>query len=72
MLDLSSANEKEFIHFDTIDECDKFKKWYTGNIGQLCCYGRGCHLYNVADDKHVEIIRTQFLSSQEGSPVVAN
>lgn len=72
MLDMSYDQEKEFIHFDSIDECERFKKWYTGSIGQTCCYGLGCHLHNVPDYKQVEIIRTRFLSSQGVSPTVVS
>ena len=30
-----------FIHFNTKEDCEKFKAIFNGNIEHSCCYGKG-------------------------------
>ena len=49
-----------YIHFDDIKTCKKFMK-YNKNVGTNCCGGKGCIIYNVANQKEISEIKTAFL-----------
>ena len=60
----NNKNKKEektfYIHFDDIKTCKKFMK-YNKNVGTNCCGGKGCIIYNVANQKEISEIKTAFL-----------
>ena len=39
--------DKTFIHFNDNETLTKFIEWYKGDIGHICCGGKGCHLKDV-------------------------
>ena len=39
-------DDKYFIHFSSIEGCDKFKNEFNGSIGHTCCSGKGVHVKN--------------------------
>ena len=60
----NNKNKKEektfYIHFDDIKTCKKFMK-YNKNVGTKCCGGKGCIIYNVANQKEISEIKTAFI-----------
>ena len=42
-------DDKYFIHFSSIEGCDKFKKEFNGSIGHTCCSGKGVHVKTYND-----------------------
>ena len=60
----NNNNKKEpqtfYIHFDDIKTCKKFMK-HNKNVGTNCCGGKGCIIYNVANQKEISEIKTAFL-----------
>ena len=60
----NNKNKKEektfYIHFDDIKTCKKFMK-YNKNVGTNCCGGKGCIIYNVANQKEISEIKTAFI-----------
>jgi hypothetical protein len=44
IIDINNDNNEYYIHFNTIKECDNFKKIFTGKVGNICCGGLGVQL----------------------------
>jgi hypothetical protein len=52
---MEEINDKEFIHFDTVEECEDFVQYlktYDISITHKCCSNKGCGLIK---NKFIEI-----------------
>ena len=55
-------NDKDFyIHFDTPEQCNQFKKNYSKPIGHTCCSGKGCKLLTVTSWNEVHTLKREWL-----------
>lgn len=62
---LIDEDKSFFIHFDSIKECNSFKRKFTGTYGNICCNGKGVHIktYNgkIVDNNQIyDIIRKEY------------
>lgn len=58
------GNDDCFIHFDNKDECQKFITFYKGNIGHICCNGKGCKLLGIKNYQEIHKIKNNFLNNK--------
>ena len=60
---INIKNNDFFIHFDTADECNRFRKTYYGMITEhICCNGKGCKIIGVSSYDEVYKIKNEFLN----------
>ena len=55
--------DKNFIHFESVELCNKFKEWYSGSIGHTCCDGKGCLVIDASNNKQIHEIQNDFVKS---------
>jgi len=53
-------DNKYFIHFSSIEGCNKFKNEFNGSLGHICCGGKGVCVktYNGVAVDNAEIYNT--------------
>lgn len=54
-----------FVHFNSSEECNKFKIIFNGTTGNMCCKGKGIHIKTydgkiVNNTKIYDIIKKQY------------
>jgi hypothetical protein len=59
-----NKDNKEFIHFDTVKECNDFIIFINNlgrniNFGNRCCNNKGCSLLNI-HKKNIDILKKEF------------
>jgi hypothetical protein len=59
---LSGRVNGYFIHFDNVNDCIRFRNYYTDKIGHVCCDGKGCLLPNETSQKNIHTLQKAFLN----------
>ena len=66
-ISLIDCDNSYFIHFSTIQECNRFKRKFNGTTGNICCKGKGIHVKTykgkIVDNYQIyDIIRKEYKS----------
>ena len=63
-IELIDGDDSFFVHFSSIQECNQFKPKFTGELGHICCNGKGIQVktYNgkKVDNEIYDIIRKEY------------
>ena len=55
--------DNNFIHFESVELCNKFKEWYSGSIGHTCCGGKGCLVIDASNNQKIREIQDDFVKT---------
>ena len=58
------GDDTYFIHFDTVEMCRQFQLTNPGEVGHMCCSGKGCRLVNIGSWDEMHKMKNTFLTNK--------